>query len=272
MNDGFCMRRFAVAISTLSKLGKQCVVSLSENDMCFVIFEEGVPKRPLAWCTLQQAQFFSDYNIIGVSQDNNQISLQFSPEMFARAIAPLKSPQTLRSLKIKLTKKNTPCLTCEIEMTTMQQHSRVCIHDIPVEVVPRKLWSDLAIPENLKFDLVIQMPNMKRFKIACERMRTLGTHVTIEGSNDGVLALKTEKDLATITTYFKELTVEQNDDEGTDQFSSVKVDFKKVISFLSIDALNPSKILCNIMDKRLLFMHVLHENVALNYFIPGIAT
>lgn len=146
------------------------------------------------------------------------------------------------------------------------------------------------------------MPNMKRFKIACERMKTLGTHVTIEGSNDGVLALKTEKDLATITTYFKELTVEQNDDDddgraimkifavpviekwlhqpfflfflctGAGQFSSVKVDFKKVISFLSIDALNPSKILCNIMDKRLLFMHVLHENVTLNYFIPGIAT
>lgn len=71
----------------------------------------------------------------------------------ARALSSLKSPQTSKSIKIKLTKKRTPCLTCEIELPTLLQHSRICTHDIPVEVIPRREWTEYMEPNLPEFDV-----------------------------------------------------------------------------------------------------------------------
>lgn len=58
-----------------------------------------------------------------------------------------------KSIKIKLTKKNKPCITCEIEMATQFKHSRVCTHDIPVEIIPRKNWPEFQLPPLPSFDV-----------------------------------------------------------------------------------------------------------------------
>jgi len=52
----------------------------------------------------------------GVSvTDANEIYLETVPENFVRC---LRSAQNAKSVKVKLTKKQTPCLTCEVELVS----------------------------------------------------------------------------------------------------------------------------------------------------------
>ena len=60
-----------------------------------------------------QSHFFNEYNMDGVSQDANEIYLELMPDSLLRS---LKTAQNAKSVKMKLTKKQTPCLTLEVEM------------------------------------------------------------------------------------------------------------------------------------------------------------
>ena len=51
----------------------------------------------------------------GVSSENNEIYLEVVTENIVRS---LRSAQTAKSMKIKLTKKDIPCLTFEIELVS----------------------------------------------------------------------------------------------------------------------------------------------------------
>jgi len=63
-----------------------------------------------------QANIFSEYNMEGVSlTDANEIYLETVPDNFVRC---LRSAQNAKSVKIKLTKKYTPCLTFEVELVS----------------------------------------------------------------------------------------------------------------------------------------------------------
>lgn len=71
-----------------------------------------------------------------------------------------------RTVKIKLTKKHDqPCLTFDMDLTPSlsnsettvlnpaMAHSRQCVHDVPVNVLPRRLWSDYNEPAMTKPDI-----------------------------------------------------------------------------------------------------------------------
>lgn len=70
--------------------------------------------------------------------------------MLASSIATVK--QNAKSLKIKLTDKQTACITFDVEMvSTDSTQSRRCFHDIPVEVIHKKYWVNYAEPEFTDF-------------------------------------------------------------------------------------------------------------------------
>jgi len=60
----------------------------------------------------------------GLSKEYNEIYLEIVTESIVRS---LKSAHNAKSMKIKLTKKDTPCLTFEIELVNIPLFS--CIHD-----------------------------------------------------------------------------------------------------------------------------------------------
>lgn len=60
-----------------------------------------------------QGHFFNEYNMDGLSEESNEIYLDLAPDNLLRS---LKSSQNAKSIKIKLTKKHTPCLTFEVEL------------------------------------------------------------------------------------------------------------------------------------------------------------
>lgn len=73
--------------------------------------------------------------------------------MLASSLVTVK--QNAKSLKVKLTDKQTPCITLDMEFSsTDSTQSRRCVHDIPVEVIPRKYWTDYAEPQFTEFHVV----------------------------------------------------------------------------------------------------------------------
>ena len=61
-------------------------------------------------------------------------------ECSVKTLTSLKSP-SVRGLKMKLTKKNAvPCLTFEVDLPSIVE-SRLCVHDIPVQVANRIVFS-----------------------------------------------------------------------------------------------------------------------------------
>ena len=76
-----CIRENFISdtINTLSKLGKHGAISLTPTVLSFVIFDDCTPRRILAQCILDQKFFFNEYTVVGVSEEHNQICLQFYP-------------------------------------------------------------------------------------------------------------------------------------------------------------------------------------------------
>lgn len=117
----------------------------------------------------------------GVSSEDNEIYLELIPENLGKA---LKAAQNARSLKIKLTKKHAPCLTLEIELVqtclliktiifkinivniyiiiisfqpSLTHRPRVVVHDVPVTVIPRRMWRDYSEPTMPHFDVSLHL-------------------------------------------------------------------------------------------------------------------
>lgn len=62
-----------------------------------------------------QENIFSEFQMEGVSAENNEIYLELTSENLSRA---LKTAQNARALKIKLTNKHFPCLTVSVELVS----------------------------------------------------------------------------------------------------------------------------------------------------------
>lgn len=64
-----------------------------------------------------QANFFDEYQMEGVSSEDNEICLEVAPDNLSRA---LKTIQNAKSMKVKLTKKHCPCLTVAAELVSLE--------------------------------------------------------------------------------------------------------------------------------------------------------
>ena len=60
-----------------------------------------------------QGHFFDEYAMEGVSKEFNEIYLEVTPENIVKA---LKTANNAKWIKIKLTKKQIPCLTFEVDL------------------------------------------------------------------------------------------------------------------------------------------------------------
>ena len=82
---------------------------------CLLIFN--IPRVTVTNCLSLfwfQSNFFDEYRIEGKDETNN-IYLELVPENLTRA---MKSAGNAQAVKIKLTKKHTPCLTFEITLVS----------------------------------------------------------------------------------------------------------------------------------------------------------
>ncbi|XP_069469433.1 checkpoint protein HUS1 isoform X3 [Ambystoma mexicanum] len=264
------------------------------------------------WCELSQGNFFDEFQMEGVSAEHNDIYLELMPENLSRA---LKTAQNAKAVKIKLTNKHCPCLTLAAELPSLSSSSRIVTHDIPVGVIPRKLWHDFREPNVPDFDVSIYLPVLKTMKSIVERMKNLSNFVVIEANRNGQMNLMIETDLVSVTTNFKDLgnppwdkllentenisilTVGHHyggrrpfihplkkekqvsddasqvstQDRDAEAMAEARVDIRKLLQFLAGQQVNPTKAICNIVNKRMVHFILLHEDVSLQYFIPAVA-
>ncbi|KAK9952845.1 hypothetical protein ABG768_016877 [Culter alburnus] len=275
--DVGCLNHFTRVVNTVSKLTKACVLRLTCDHLYFVLSGKVATGGVSMWCELSQVNFFDEFQLEGVSADANEIFLEVAPENLSRA---LKTAQNAKSVKIKLTKKNCPCLTLAAELPSLSSVSRVVTHDIPVDVIPRRLWHDFREPQMPDFDVSIYLPPLKTMKSVVDRMKNLSNYLVIEANLNGEMNLKIETDLVSVTTHFKELGNPPWGDDGspsasashrdTELMAQTRVDIRKLQQFLTGQQVNPSRAMCNIVHKRILHLIFLHEDVSLQYFIPAV--
>ena len=62
-----------------------------------------------------QSHFFDEYAMEGVSAESNEIYLEVVPDLLVRS---LRTAHSAKWVKVKLTKKNFPCLTIEVDLVS----------------------------------------------------------------------------------------------------------------------------------------------------------
>ncbi|KAM7390040.1 hypothetical protein PAMA_008286 [Pampus argenteus] len=273
--DVACLNHFSRVVTTISKLTKTCVLRLTLDNLFFVLSGKVANGGVSMWCELSQANFFDEYQMEGVSSEANEICLEVTPENLSRA---LKTVQNAKAVKVKLTKRHCPCLTIAAELPTLSSISRVVTHDIPVDVIPRRLWHEFKEPSMPDFDVSIYLPPLKTIKNVVDRMKNLSNFLVIEANLNGEMNLKIETDLVSITTHFKDLGNPPWGDDGApsqsrdpENMAQARVDIRKLQQFLMGQQVNPSKAMCNIVHQNIVHLILLHEDVSLQYFIPAVA-
>lgn len=74
---------FSDIIVTIARLSKLCVIRLTKDFIYFIIMEEKVTiGNAMVWSVLEQTHFFNVYSMTGVSEDQNEIYLEFETGMY----------------------------------------------------------------------------------------------------------------------------------------------------------------------------------------------
>ncbi|XP_075414251.1 checkpoint protein HUS1 [Tenrec ecaudatus] len=272
--DAACLNNFTRVCNMIGKLAKTCTLRISPDKLNFILLDKVANGGVSMWCELEQENFFNEFQMEGISEENNEIYVELTSENLSRA---LKTAQNARALKVKLTNKHFPCLTVSLELLSISNSSRTVTHDIPIRVIPRKLWKDLQEPTVPESDVSIYLPVLKTMKSVVEKMKNISNHLIIEANLNGELNLKIETDLVCVTTHFKDLgspplgSESPSQSRNLEEMAEVRIDIKKFLQFLAGQQVNPTKALCNIVNNRIIHFDLLHEDVSLQYFIPALS-
>lgn len=266
MVDTGAMRDFTSIVNAISRMAKYCVLRLTSDELCFNVGDERIP---VLWAVLSQQYFFSEYIMNGVSEQENEIYLEVDASMFARSLNSLRV--TARSVKIKLTNKRQPCLTFEIDLSSMSMDSRQCVHDVPVLLIPRKEWPEHKMPDIPEFDISLEVPQMRYLRHIVDRMKNMSSQLTVTANKCGTLIIKIDVDYATVSTHFKGLQVWESGEETDDISATVSI--KKLAMFLGWDILHPDSVRCNLWQEKMMKLTLdVGDHVKMHYFIPAIAS
>ncbi|XP_003407109.1 checkpoint protein HUS1 isoform X1 [Loxodonta africana] len=272
--DTGCLNHFTRISNMIAKLAKTCTLRISPDKLNFILSDKVANGGVSMWCELEQENFFSEFQMEGISAENNEIYIELTAENLSRA---LKTAQNAKALKIKLTNKHFPCLTVSVDLLSISSSSRIVTHDIPIKVIPRKLWKDLQEPVVPDFDVSIYLPVLKTMKSVVEKMKNISSYLIIEANLNGELNLKIETELVCVTTHFKDLgrpplaSGSASQGRNPEQMAEVRIDVKKLLQFLAGQQVNPTKALCNIVNNKIVHFDLLHEDVSLQYFIPALS-
>ncbi|XP_029786604.1 checkpoint protein HUS1 [Suricata suricatta] len=173
--DAACLNHFTRVSNMVAKLAKACTLRISPEKLNFIVSDKVANGGVSMWCELDQENFFSEFQMEGVSAENNEIYLELTAENLSRA---LKTAQNARALKVKLTNKHFPCLTVSLELISASSSSRIVTHDIPIKIIPRRLWKDFQEPAIPDADVSIYLPVLKTMKSIVEKMKNISNHLT----------------------------------------------------------------------------------------------
>jgi HUS1 checkpoint protein len=317
--DSVSINHFIHIVSTVSKLcakaanDKSCVLKLTQEMIYFILPEfstnnsgNGGIGRTSFWMSIDPKSLFDFYISEGKSADENLILLEIQPETLLRT---LKSSTNLKMIRIKLTKRQSACLTVELDLHSISSKtsSRTITHDIPIKVISTAKLSmeDFQEPNVNRATLSIQLPSLKLLKHMIERMKCLSEFIYLEATNRGTLTLKIDTDAVQVCSYFRNLNnlpvgsihnrtttssksmqrssthVADSDEEEEDQddranreqsdMCTVRLSLKRLNEFVNALQFQPSKMICNFVNNRYAHFFVVHDDdLVLQYLISSV--
>ncbi|XP_064471347.1 checkpoint protein HUS1-like [Ornithodoros turicata] len=265
--DVACIQQFVKVVTTIAKLAKVVAIRFTLDGVFFIVNDDVVGGGGGVWAEVPQESIFQEFNMVGVSEEFNEIYLEVVINNLASV---LKSTDQAKAVKMKLTKKQTPCLTFEIELAPLTANARTVMHDVPVRVIPRRMWANYVEPSVGDFSIEVILPSLRVLKHIVDKMKNLSTCAVMSVSRHGEMTLSAEGDLVTVTTHFKDLQVPSVGDTGTANVDSfeARVDLRRFTTLLNGQNLNPSQVTCKITHQKLSHFLFCHDSGTLQYFLP----
>lgn len=260
----------------ISKLTKECVVQISEDNILFVAAEESDRVAPRVWFNVCVQNVFSRRAFHGLNDDNNLIHLTLNPSNLGKALSSVKP--SIISCKIKLTNDPFTNLKIEIEQdSTLNNEARTVTHNIPVSIMSEYDYSAYEIPKVPKVEYLLILPPVKIFKNVIEQFKKVSPTMSFVIKNDGNLHLTVDTDDVTISNYHSYLKVFNDSLDDYEYIESnhrsCTIDCKKLSSFISSlttqsDFIN---IICGIENEKFMFFTSKNqENYTVNCIIPAV--
>ena len=299
--DNVNITHFTHIVATVAKLcaksanDKSCLLKLTDESFYFILPEfsssstSNATGRTSFWISVDPKILFEFCICEGKTPDEHMLLLEIQPESLLRA---LKSSPNIKMIRIKLTKRQSTCLTIELELHSMtsKTNSRTITHDIPIRILSKVESNNFQEPDVNRTNLSIEMPQLKLFKHMIERMKCLSEYVYLEATNQGSLTLKIEADAVSVCSYFRNLINlpikstsndqsqeeemiedEENDDDNQIKTSSVRLNLKKLSEFINGLQFQPTKIICNFANRKYAHFFVIHEDdLVLQYLISSV--
>ncbi|XP_027853042.2 checkpoint protein HUS1 [Aphis gossypii] len=267
--DPHCMKQFYSIVIILSKLCRNVVLRLSSTKLYLIALNESNSNQISVWSVLDQQSFFKDYDMIGETE-SNEILFSLPIDMLASSLSSAKQTN-LKTLKMKLTDKLSPCLTIELDLESQVSSKQLCTHDIPVTVILPKDWSEYKEPTIPTHNISVVMPSIRVVRHIVDKMKRIGPRLMVSLDASGKMVLGVSNLSATVDTHFIDLEIVsvQNSTDKENKYSTI-VDIKKFSQFLNCETLNLSKILCHVVEGLLLHCSIEEDEYVLHYFLSGI--
>jgi HUS1 checkpoint protein len=292
--DAAGINHFTNIISTLSRLcakaanDKTCVLKVMPGRIVFILSEFATNSatstgtgRSSFWFEVEAQSVFEHYVVEGKStSDEDILLLEIQPESLLRA---LKSSPNIKSVRMKLIKRDDrPCLSIELDLVSLnstKQNSRIITHDMPITVLSAScnMSDEFREPKVNKASLGLQLPPLKLLKHMLERMKCLSDFVCMEATSSGTLTLSIEADSVSVNTYFRDLVYLPSTASSSSavrdvvKTSAVRLSLKRLTDFIAALQFQPSKMICNFVDKKYAHFFVLHdESLVLQYLISSV--
>ncbi|XP_069895244.1 checkpoint protein HUS1-like isoform X2 [Dipodomys merriami] len=244
--DQDSLDHFLGVINMLADLTKICILHICPDKLSFILFGNPESGTVSLWCESRKENFFSTFEMEGLSVENHEISLQLSLEKVSSA---WKSAHRAEAMKVKLSNKHSGSLKVCVKLRFFSGKSRIVAEYFPIQFIRTNFWNEMQ-------ELTVPYSNI------------------IEANQNGELNLKIESESLNVTIYFKNLENPplENDSEDKDpeEMAIVHTDIKQVLHLITGIRGNPTRAVVHIVTNRIAYFEFLHENFSLKYIIPAL--
>jgi len=260
---------FLRLIQTVEKIDKQCTLHLTSKRIQFILVKE-LEQGFQVWSAMNASSLFNDYLI--ESKADNEISFQINLAHLARALK--CGEKSTQEILVKLTKKSElPYLSLSMEISPTR--SMMLTQDVPIQPLSPDQMNTFIEPTLPDPDIVIMMPSLKAMRNIVERMKDLDSTLTLQANMGGEMTLKVQTDMVSIATFYRNLEHPQLEGrtrvDNTETKATVKVDVKKFWRALYSYQVQPTNVICCIVEDTALVLHALLDDLFITYYIPVLA-
>uniref|UniRef100_A0A915BIR8 Checkpoint protein n=1 Tax=Parascaris univalens TaxID=6257 RepID=A0A915BIR8_PARUN len=155
---------FSRIMEMVSHLCKERVTLRITNDaMIFINAGFARSNGIFMQISLVVQEFFSTFTMAGVSEEFNEICMEFDKDYLFRSINPKE-----RATKIRLTKIG------NIPHIKVEQKTSAIVHEMPVDLIPIRQWKHYAMPAIDDVKIAIYLPPIGAIRSLISTIKNMG--------------------------------------------------------------------------------------------------